>query len=108
MLRQALVLVLIVIGAYGLVRAWPVLSGPSLALSSPTVDASYPSAVVSVSGIAKRAARLTVNGAPVLHFEDGSFDKAFTFPSGGSILTVEATDRFGRTVTATRTIYIPE
>lgn len=107
MLRPVLLLVLVGIGAYGLTRAFPLLTGPSLALATPGADAAYPDGIVSVSGVARRAALLTVNGAPVLHLANGSFEKSFAFPHGGSILTITATDRFGRTVTETRSIFVP-
>ena len=106
MLRYVLAAVLVGIVMYGLMEAWPLIAGPSLVIASPIDHASYPTGIVSVSGVAKRAAELTIDGAPVLHAEDGSFETVLTFPRGGSILTFTATDRFGRTVIATRNIFV--
>ena len=107
-MTKYLIASILTIGAcYGLVEAWPLLSGPSLALVVPTDNATFPGGIVSVSGTVARAAQLTLDGAPVLYDQDGSFSSTLTFPHGGSILTFVATDRFGRSVTATRNIFVP-
>ncbi len=107
MIRSLIALVLLIIVGYGLIEAWPLVAGPSLAIVSPLQDAPYPNGIVSIQGEAARAAALTVNGAPVLHDQNGGFSSMLTFPRGGSILTFVATDRFGRTITETRNIYVP-
>lgn len=99
--------VLIVFVGYGLIEAWPLLNGPSLRIDSPTNDTSFPNGIVRVRGEAARAASLTLNGASILHDQNGGFSSTLTFPRGGSILTFVVTDRFGRTVTATRSIFVP-
>jgi hypothetical protein len=107
MTRYLIALVLILFIGYGLIEAWPLIAGPSLSIVSPIQDTSYPDGIVSIQGRATRAAALTLNGAPVLHDQNGGFSSTLTFPRGGSILTFVATDRFGRAVTATRTIFVP-
>lgn len=99
--------VLFVLISYGLREAWPLIMGPTLSIFSPTNNTPFPSGVVTVRGEAVRAARLTLDGTPVLRGEDGSFSSTLTFARGGSILTFVATDRFGRAVVATRTIFVP-
>lgn len=99
--------VLVILFGYGLVEAWPLIAGPSLSIDSPTQNAPYPGGIVSIRGKAARATQLSLNGAQVLHDQDGSFSSTLSFPHGGSILTFEAQDRFGRTVTATRSIFVP-
>lgn len=107
MTKYLLALVLFVLIGYGLMEAWPLVAGPSLVVASPADYTPYPSGIVSIQGNAARAATLTLNGSPLLHGQDGSFASTLTFPRGGSILTFEARDRFGRTVTATRSIFVP-
>lgn len=107
MTRYLITLVLVILFGYGFIEAWPLLAGPSLSITSPTQNAPYPDGIVSIQGNAARAAQLTLNGAPVLHDRSGSFSSLLTFPHGGSILTFVATDRFGRTVAATRSIFVP-
>jgi len=107
MTRYFIILALSLFVGYGLIEAWPLLTGPSLSIASPRPDAPYPNGIVSVRGQAARAAQLSLNGTPILHDPDGNFSSTLTFPRGGSILTFVATDRFGRTVTATRSIFVP-
>lgn len=99
--------VLLILVAYGLIEAWPLLNGPVLYINSPTNNAPFPSGIVNVIGRAERASAIVLNGAPLLHDQNGGFSSTLTFPRGGSILTFTATDRFGRTVTETRSIFVP-
>jgi len=107
MIRSLIAVVLFILIGYGLVEAWPLLAGPSLTITSPADNASFPGGIVSIQGKAPRTAVLALNGSPVLHDQDGNFSSTLTFPRGGSILTFVATDRFGRKVTATRSIFVP-
>jgi hypothetical protein len=108
MVRALIALVLLLIAGYGLVEAWPLIEGPSLVIESPADNAPYPGGIVAIRGKASRIAMLTLDGASVVHDIDGSFSTTLTFPRGASILTFVATDRFGRRVTATRSIYVPD
>lgn len=99
--------ILFIFAGYGLIEAWPLIRGPSLSIVSPHDAAPFPSGIVSVRGTAARAAALMLNGAPLLHEENGDFSSTLTFPRGGSLLTFVATDRFGRSVTATRSVFVP-
>lgn len=92
---------------YGLLEAWPLMTGPGLSINTPEEGALVDTGIVTVEGRAARAALLTINGAPVLHDQDGNFSSTLTFPRGGSILTFIVTDRFGRTVSMTRHIFVP-
>ncbi|HVB20210.1 MAG TPA: hypothetical protein VNF51_02950 [Candidatus Paceibacterota bacterium] len=107
MIRYLIGAVLIIGALYGSMEAWPLLAGPELVVDSPVDNATFPGGIVSVQGQAVRAAELTVDGATVLHDQNGNFLSTLTFPQGGSILTFVATDRFGRTVTVTRSIFVP-
>lgn len=100
-------LALLALIGYGSVEAWPLLAGPSILVHSPENNAPYPGGIVSIRGTAARAATLMLNDTPLLREENGAFSSTLTFPRGGSILTFVATDRFGRTVTATRSLFVP-
>ncbi|MDE1919528.1 MAG: hypothetical protein KGH56_02390 [Patescibacteria group bacterium] len=107
MTKHFLVAVLLLIAGYGCFEAWPLVAGPSLSIDFPLNNTSVPGGIVEVRGRAARAAALTLDGAPVLHDQEGNFSSTLTFPRGGSILTFAAIDRFGRSVTATRYIFVP-
>lgn len=107
MTRYLIALVLCILIGYGLIEAWALLAGPSLSITSPIDNTPYPGSIVSIQGKATRVATLTLNGASIPHDQSGNFSSTLTFPRGGSILTFVATDRFGRSVTATRSIFVP-
>ena len=106
-LRGAIGIALAVLLIYGLIEAYPLLIGPEIILSSPTEGTTSPTGFVTVSGVAKHTEGLTVNGGPLLIDEKGNFSKELLFPSGASILSLTARDRFGRTVTEERAVYVP-
>jgi hypothetical protein len=108
MTNYLLIAVLLALALYGAVKAMPLLEGTSLVIDSPADNAAFPGGIVAVRGRAPRAARLSLDGAPLLRDQNGDFSSTLTFPRGGSILTFTATDRFGRTVSATRAIFVPD
>lgn len=106
-IRLVLAIVLAIIIAYGATRALPLLAGPSLQIATPADFTAYPDGSVPVEGHAKYTETLTLNGGPLLIDETGRFSTTLLIPRGGAILTLTATDRFGRTVTERRTVLIP-
>lgn len=107
MTRQLLALTLLLFLGYGAFKVFPLIAGPSLSIISPTDFSTYPDGIVLVEGRASRVATLTLNGAPLLRDKEGVFSSTRTFPRGGAILTFMAVDRFGKTVSEKRTIFIP-
>ncbi|MEK7604443.1 MAG: hypothetical protein AAB442_01450 [Patescibacteria group bacterium] len=107
MTKYLIGVILLISGGYGVFKAWPLLAGPSLSISTPEEFAEVTGSIVTVSGVAARITRLALNGLPLGYDQQGYFSSTLTFPQGGSILTVEAEDRFGRSVTLTRTIFVP-
>ena len=108
MIRALLGIVLAILIGYGILKAWPLIAGPSLTIHSPADNGSFKDGVVIVSGKATRIAMLTLDGAPLLRDEQGNFSSTSTFPHGGSVLTFVAVDQFGRRITRTRSIFIPD
>lgn len=107
MVRNIIGIALILLVGYAVVEAWPLLSGPSITLSSPQHAESYPGGLVTVSGTAHRVSDLSLNGAPLLIDETGAFSRLIILPKGGAILTLVATDRFGRSITKQASVYVP-
>jgi hypothetical protein len=106
MLRLAIAAVLAAVLAYGFFEARPLLLGPRITLDSPVEGYSSPDGTVTVSGTAYRSNALTLDGAPLLMDESGRFSAVLTLPSGGAILSLTATDRFGRTRTVERDVVV--
>ncbi len=104
-LRLLLIVVLLLIISYGAVEAMPFLSGPVLSISSPVNGASTTNGIIKVTGHTKRIVTLTLNSATLLPDRNGTFSKTLALPHGESIITLKVSDRFGHTVTDTRTIF---
>ena len=107
MLRYLVAAVLIAVFAYGFFEARPLLLGPAISLSSPVEGYASTDGTVLVEGTALRTSSLTLDGAPLLIDEKGHFSTILTLPSGGAILQLTATDRFGRTRKEVRNVVVP-
>lgn len=107
MMRILVGSVLILLIGYGTFKALPLLSGPSLSIDVPTNYTTFADGSVTISGVAHNTEALFLNGGPLLIDPEGRFFKTLLLPSGGAILTLTANDRFGRTITERRTIYVP-
>ncbi|HRH55800.1 MAG TPA: hypothetical protein PK609_02960 [Candidatus Paceibacterota bacterium] len=105
-IRTTAALFLLVLLGYGAVAAWPILSGPSISLATPAAYEALPGGLAVVEGIAHHTETLWLDGAPLLMDESGRFSTTLTLPSGGAILSLTATDRFGREITERRSLYV--
>ena len=105
--KYLLALVLVLLVGYGALEAWPLVAGPSLTIAAPVEGASVPGGILNVAGRALRVTSLSLDGAPLLPDQQGNFSTTLTFPAGGTILTFVAADRFGRSLTLTREIFVP-
>lgn len=106
-LRTGIAIVLVLLLGYGLKEAWPLLSGPTLALSSPQNGESFQNSFITISGTAVHTQSVSLDGNPLLTDQNGHFSTTLTLPQGGAILTLTATDRFGRSRTIRRTVFVP-
>lgn len=104
--RSIAAIFLVVLAGYGVIAAWPLLSGPSLSIASPMSFELLPDGRARIEGVAKHTETLWLNGAPLLMDESGHFSTSLTLPSGGAILSLTATDRFGREITERRSVFV--
>ena len=105
--RSLTAFILLIVLLYGLYEAWPLISGPQLALSSPQNGESFDNGFINISGTAVHTQSVSLDGGPLLTDQNGHFETTLTLPRGGAILTISATDRFGRTVAEQRTVFVP-
>lgn len=107
MLRIAILSVLVLLLGYGAFKAAPLLEGPHIVLESPVDGASFPDGFIPVQGTASHTENLSLNGTPLLIDEKGHFSTSLVLPHGGAILSLTATDRFGKSESVSRTILVP-
>src|SRR5580698_2638595 len=106
-LRSAISIVLILLIGYGVKEAWPLISGPQLALASPENGGIFDNGFITISGTAVHTQSVSLDGGPLLTDPQGHFSETVVLPPGGAILTLTATDRFGRTTTMRRDVFVP-
>lgn len=105
--RISIAVALLVLIGYGAVEAWPLVNGPTLAIASPLDRAYVEDGKVIISGRAKRTETLWLDGGPLLIDEKGNFSTSLLLPSGGAILSLTATDRFGHEITERIAVFVP-
>jgi hypothetical protein len=104
-LRLPIIIVLILLAGYGFLKAWPLLSGPEISLTTVSIEPA--DGFITLSGTTKHTETLTFDGGTLLIDEAGNFSKTLTLPRGGTELTFVATDRFGRSHSLQKDLVIP-
>lgn len=89
---------------YGMFRAYPLISGPSVHIVAPLDGDTVASTTFQVSGIVKRANKITLQGKPITVDTDGRFVETLVTYYPYTILVVTATDGYGKTITKTITV----
>lgn len=91
---------------YGLFEARKILEGPVITIESPRDGSATSSAGVVIAGEAQNISFLSINDKTSYTDEKGHFAELLSLPPGFTILTVAATDRFGRTVSRSVSINV--
>ena len=89
-------LILTALFAYGAFQARALLQGPEIAITSPTSGATVNAAMVRVTGNTSRISSIKLNDRSISITESGQFREPVTLSPGPNVITLEATDRFGR------------
>jgi hypothetical protein len=93
---------------YAYYQARNLIEGPSIVLTNepPTIQSER---VVTLSGTARNVVVIRVNGKEMHTNEQGRFEHALVLENGYTVATIEAEDRYGRTIDLTRSfIYTPD
>ena len=96
MRKSLVVFVVLVVLVYGLFEARQLIAGPELTIISPINGSATSSPAVYIEGVARNISFLTINDTPAYTDEEGHFYEVLTPPPGYTMVTVAATDRFGR------------
>ncbi len=97
----SIIIVVLLFGAYVSFQARFLILGPQLTLISEpkTVQKERQ---ITLEGTAKNIVKITLNGRSILTNERGDFKELVTLENGYTIVTIEATDRYGRSKTLQR------
>ena len=106
LVRGLISLVLVILAGYGVYEVSPLIRGPVITLSTPSFTTS-PDGILTVAGLASHTQSVMLDGAPLPIDEAGQFSRLIVLPSGGAILTVTASDRFGRSVSERIAVMVP-
>ncbi len=93
-----LFIVVSVIGSYAYNRTKEFVAGPSIVISSPLDGAVLDGKFVNITGEAQNIAYLSLNGRQIFTNEEGVFDEPLLLYPGYNIISLQANDRFERTV----------
>jgi hypothetical protein len=105
--RILTIVVLLIVLGYGLREALPLITGPRLSITEPKNSEIFYNSFITISGTAVHTQSVSLDGGPLLIDQKGHFQTTLTLPHGGAILTLTATDRFGRSTTERRTVFVP-
>ncbi len=72
------------------------IKGPQIIIESPVNMSSMSKEIISIEGKVKNASSILLNGRKIYTREDFSFNEKLLLSEGYNIITVEASDRFGR------------
>ena len=100
----SLVLIVLIIVAYGISRSLNYARGPKINLNNPIDGSTATSSVIELIGRVERANNLTINGHPTTIDEQGDFKTNILLFSGINVITIRAEDQFGRNTEITRTL----
>ncbi len=96
-MRRALIaLGVLIVLAYGGFEARRLIQGPTISIISPKNGSATSTTLLVVSGTAQDISFLTVDDKPAFTDISGHFSVTLSPPSGYTIITVAAVDRFGR------------
>jgi len=88
-------LALFIIG-YGVFEARRIIEGPVVSIYTPEDGSATSTNAIVITGNAENISFLTINDKPYYTDKEGDFSETLAVPTGFTVLTVAATDRFGR------------
>lgn len=91
-----IILLFLLLTAYSLYQARFLILGPQVWITSHLDGETAASSIITISGQARNAAWLSLNGRQIFTDERGFWEETVAVSEGASIMTVKVRDRFGR------------
>lgn len=92
-------IIITALAAYGLFQSRTLLEGPQIAINYPHDGATLRDSMVHVKGSTENISAISVNGRTIHVTENGVFQEPIVLSQGYNVVTIRATDRFGRSTT---------
>ena len=96
-----LLLAIAIVLGYIYFQSYDLIRGPVVEITSPENGAYIEESLLELTGTAKNITELTINDSPVFIDPEGNFKEELLLAAGYTILTIAASDRFGRTTLQT-------
>jgi len=100
----AILLAVAMLGGYAYMRTRAYAMGPIVEIHTPADGADVEHPVITVSGIARNIAHLSLNDRQIFTDSTGAFNESLPLVAGYSILEVTGRDKFDRSTTQMRRI----
>src|SRR3989344_7282188 len=94
-----LIILSILLVLYAMYQARFLIQGPQIVVTSHQNGFSVGGHLITIEGLARNASWLSLNDRQIFTDESGAWSERVVVPSGGSVIKVRATDRFGRETT---------
>jgi len=91
----ALLFVTLLLG-YALFQGRHLIAGPQIIIDSPKDNATLHESFKAIEGRGRNVTHITLNDRPIFMDEKGYFKESLLLAPGYNIITVKASDRFGR------------
>ncbi|OHB09647.1 MAG: hypothetical protein A3G05_00745 [Candidatus Zambryskibacteria bacterium RIFCSPLOWO2_12_FULL_45_14] len=91
-----LIVLFVVLAVYALYQARALLVGPRVWITSPEDGERVSTPLIVMEGQSRNIAWISLNGRQIFTDEEGRWSEKLIVSEGTSIMTVEASDRFGR------------
>jgi hypothetical protein len=91
--------------SYGIFNARNLIIGPTVEIFSPIKDMETMQNVLTIKGVAKNIAFISLGGRPIFVDREGLFEEKLLLSPGSNIIEIKAVDRFKKEILKTIKIY---
>jgi len=91
--------------SYGIFNARNLIIGPTIEIFSPVRDMETEENILTIKGVAKNVAFISIGGRPIFIDKEGSFEEKLLLSLGSNIIEIRARDRFKKEILKTIKIY---
>lgn len=87
---------LIMVLGYGAYEVWNYATGPQIIVTNPQNGTAVSESLITIEGLAKNIKEITLNDRAIVVDEAGNFNEKILLSYGYNVLSLRASDRFGK------------